>query len=485
MTTAQQYDAIIIGASRAAIYLGPALAQAGWRTAIIERDHLGGVCVNVGCTPTKTMAASARVAYAARRAAEYGVHAGPVSVDLAAVRSRKDDLVASLRMLPAAMIEQTAGLELVHGSARFVAPKTIEVDLAGGGRTTLTADTIVIDTGASPLVPPIPGLDSIPTLDSTTIMELDELPEHLIVLGGGYVGLEFGQMFARFGSRVTIVQRGPQLLSREDPDVAAEVARILREDGIEVLLETDAVAARRHEAGVELVVRSAGSERPITGSHLLIAGGRAPNTRELGLGTAGVRVDARGFVEVNEFLESSVPGIYAMGDVRPGPAFTHAAFDDFRILRANLLDGARASARGRIVPYTVFIDPQLGRIGLTETEAQAQGRTVRVAKLPMDYPGPTRARELGETRGMMKVVVDADSDQILGAAILNVEGGEVVAVLQVAMLGRLPYTAIRDAIFSHPTLTESLNDLLMAMDVPMPAARSMVGDEAASLRPVA
>jgi pyruvate/2-oxoglutarate dehydrogenase complex dihydrolipoamide dehydrogenase (E3) component len=254
-----------------------------------------------------------------------------------------------------------------------------------------------------------------------------------------------------------------------------------------VLLETDAVAARRHEAGVELVVRSAGSERPITGSHLLIAGGRAPNTRELGLGTAGVRVDARGFVEVNEFLESSVPGIYAMGDVRPGPAFTHAAFDDFRILRANLLDGARASARGRIVPYTVFIDPQLGRIGLTETEAQAQGRTVRVAKLPMDYPGPTRARELGETRGMMKVVVDADSDQILGAAILNVEGGEVVAVLQVAMLGRLPYTAIRDAIFSHPTLTESLNDLLMAMDMPMPmpAATSMDRDEAALLRPVA
>jgi pyruvate/2-oxoglutarate dehydrogenase complex dihydrolipoamide dehydrogenase (E3) component len=487
MTTKQRYDAIIIGASRAAIYLGPTLARAGWHTAIIERDHLGGVCVNVGCTPTKTMAASARVAYVARRAAEYGVHVGPVSVDLTAVRRRKDDLVARLRMLPAGMIEQTDGVELVHGRARFASSKSVEVELDGGGRSTLSADTIVIDTGASPLMPSIPGLDSIPTLDSTTIMELNELPEHLIVLGGGYIGLEFGQMFRRFGSRVTIVQRGPQLLSREDPDVAAKVASILREDGIEVLLEADAVAARRHKAELELVVRTAGSEQPIAGSHLLVAGGRTPNTRELDLAAVGIRTDARGFVEVDEYLESSVPGVYAMGDVRPGPAFTHAAFDDFRILRANLLDGARASTRGRVVPYTVFIDPQLGRIGLTEREAQAQGRHVRVATLPMDYPGPTRARELGETRGMIKVVVDADTDQILGAAVLNVEGGEIVSVLQVAMLGKLPYTAIRDAIFSHPTLTESLNDLFMAMDMPMPmpAPRSADSGDEEALLPVA
>jgi pyruvate/2-oxoglutarate dehydrogenase complex dihydrolipoamide dehydrogenase (E3) component len=468
MTSTLEYDALIIGASRAAIHLGPALAQAGWRTAIIERDHLGGVCVNVGCTPTKTMVASARVAYQARRAAEYGVHTGTVSVDLAEVRRRKDYLVEKLRRLPEAMLEQVKGLHLVHGEARFIAPRTLEVRLNGGGTAALSARVIVIDTGATPSMPSIPGLATVPTLDSTSIMELDTLPQHLVVLGGGYIGLEFGQMFRRFGSRVTIVQRGAQLLSREDPDVAHEVARILRGEGIEVLLSAETVSVGPFERGIELRVRTSEGEGTIRGTHLLVAGGRVPNTPGLGLETAGVRVDGRGFVEVNDRLETSVPGVYAMGDVRRGPAFTHAAFDDFRILRANLLHGAGASTAGRIVPYTVFIDPQLGRVGLTETQARAQGRSIRVARLPLDYPGPTRARELGETRGLLKVVVDADSDQVLGAAILGVEGGEVAAVVQVAMLGGLPYTTIRDAIFSHPTFTESLNDLFMAMDMPMP-----------------
>jgi pyruvate/2-oxoglutarate dehydrogenase complex dihydrolipoamide dehydrogenase (E3) component len=465
MSTTDDYDAIIIGASRAAIFLGSALARAGRRTALIERDHLGGTCVNVGCTPTKTMVASARVAYMAKRSAEYGVHTSAVSVDLREVRRRKDELVTMVRALPEGLIDQTENLDLVAGQARFLSPHTVEVRLNRGGTRNLVSGTIVINTGAKTYMPPIPGLASVPTLDSTSIMELDQLPEHLIVVGGGYIGLEFGQMFRRFGSRVTIVQRGRQLLNREDADIAEEVVRILRAEGIDVLLSTSAVGAGQTDDGIRLTVETPEGEVSLVGSNLLMAGGRVPNTDELDLDAAGVNRTARGLVEVDAQLETSVPGVYAMGDVRPGPAFTHAAFDDYRILRANLLEGGAATTTGRVVPYTVFIDPQLGRIGLTETEAQAQGRNIRVAKLPMDYPGPTRARELGETRGLMKAVVDADTDQVLGAAILSSEGGEVAAVLQVAMIGRLPYTALRDGIFSHPTFTEALNDLFTALDV--------------------
>jgi pyruvate/2-oxoglutarate dehydrogenase complex dihydrolipoamide dehydrogenase (E3) component len=299
-------------------------------------------------------------------------------------------------------------------------------------------------------------------------MELDTLPEHLMVLGGGYVGLEFGQMFSRFGSQVTIVQQGNQLLEREDPDVAEEVAKILREDGIDVLLEaTTLVVERTGEGAIRLTVKTPLAERRITGSHLLVVTGRVPNSEGLNLEAAGVRTDDRGFVQVNERLETDTAGIYAFGDVKGGPAFTHIAFDDFRILRANILMGGNATMAGRLVPYTVFMDPQLARVGLSETEALAQGRNIRVAKLPMGYMGPTRPQELSETRGFMKAIVDADNQQILGATILGIEGGEIMAVLQVAMMGNLPYTAIRDGIFTHPTLAELLNDLFMSMDMPM------------------
>ncbi len=423
MATTRKFDAIIIGASRAAIFLGQALAQAGRRTALVEREYLGGTCINVGCTPTKTMVASARVAYLARRAADYGVYTGPVTVNLAEVRQRKNDLVDTLRTLPMGLIEQIEDLDLMMGEASFTGPTSVHVRSNDDTITQLTANTIIIATGSRPAMPPIPGLNEVPTLNSTSIMDLDTIPEHLLVLGGGYIGLEFSQMFRRFGSRVTILDIQPQLLAREDPDVAEEVAKILREDGIEVLLEANTMQAEQTEAGqVQLAIKTPGGERVLTGSHLLVGAGRVPNSDRLNLEAAGVQTDERGFIQVNEHLETNISGIYALGDVKGGPAFTHIAFDDFRILRTNLLMGGNATTIGRLVPYTVFIDPQLGRVGLSETEARAQGRNIRVAKLPMNYFGPSRARELNETRGFMKAIVDADTDQILGAAILGVEG---------------------------------------------------------------
>lgn len=467
MTKLKKYDVIIIGASRAAIFLGQAFAQAGQRTALVEREYLGGTCINVGCTPTKTMVASARVAYLARRAAAYGVHTGPVTVNLAEVQQRKNSLVDELRNFPLGLIEQSEGLDLIMGEAGFTGPSSVQVRALDDTISELTADTIIIATGGRPAMPSIPGLSSVPTLNSTSILDLDTIPEHLILLGGGYLGLEFGQMFRRFGSRVTIMDILPQLMVQEDPDVAEEVTKILREDGIEVVLEANTRQVKQTEAGqVQLDIKTPKGERVLTGSHLLVVAGRVPNTNSLNLEAAGVRTDERGFVQVNEYLETNISGIFALGDVKGGPAFTPIAFDDFRILRTNLLMGGNATTKGRLVPYTVFIDPQLGRVGLSETQARAQGRNIRVAKLPMDYMGPTRAREVGETRGFMKAIIDADTDQILGAAILGLEGGEIMTVLEVAMMGKLPYTAIRDGIFAHPTLAESLNDLFMMMDMP-------------------
>ena len=458
-----RYDAIIIGAGQAGGPLAGEFARAGWKTALVEREHVGGTCVNEGCTPTKTMVASARVAYLARRAADYGVETGPVTIDMRKVRQRKRDIVESFRGGSRRRIESTEGLDLMMGEGRFSGPKTIEVRLNDGGTRRLEADTIVINTGTRARIPSLPGLDTAPYRDSTSIMELDAVPEHLLIIGGGYIGLEFGQMFRRFGSHVTIVQRGAKLLTREDPDVAEEVAAILREDGIEVLLESEPVRAGKTTMGeIELVVRTPEGERILVGSHLLVAVGRVPNTDRLNLGAAGVEVDGRGFVRVNDRLETNVPGVYALGDVKGGPAFTHISYDDYRILRSNLLEGGGATTAGRLVPYAVFVDPQLGRVGLSEQEAEAQGLAYRVAKIPMTWVA--RALETDETRGLMKAIVDGDSGQILGAAILGIEGGEVMSVLQMAMMGGVPYMAIRDGVFAHPTLSESLNNLFMALD---------------------
>ena len=459
----ETFDAIIVGAGQSGDPLARALAGAGKRVAIIERDAVGGTCINRGCTPTKTMIASARVAYLARRGADYGVLAGPVTVDMGKVRQRKRDIVTSFRSGDEKHLAGTEGVTLVYGEGRFAGPKTVEVAPNGGGLArTLTAAQIFLNTGARPTVPPIDGLDGVPYLDSTSIMELDTVPDHLVILGGSYIALEFGQMFRRFGSRVTVIEKSDHLLGHEDPDVAEEMAKILAEDGIEIHTGAQATRVSATPNGVSLTVKAGDGKRAVAGSHLLVAVGRTANTDALNLEAANIETDETGHIKTNERLETTAEGVWALGDVKGGPQFTHISYDDFRILRANLLQGGSRTTSDRPVPYTVFTDPQLGRVGMTETEAKAGGKNIKVAKLPMT--GVARALETDETRGFMKAVVDADTGQILGAAILGVDGGEVMAVLEVAMMGKLPYTALRDATLAHPTLAESLNNLFMTLD---------------------
>jgi pyruvate/2-oxoglutarate dehydrogenase complex dihydrolipoamide dehydrogenase (E3) component len=372
-------------------------------------------------------------------------------------------MVDSFRNSNLRRIEATDGLDLIAGEASFTGQKALAVRTNDNQDLELGADNVFINAGARPANPPIEGLDNVPALNSTSIMELDVLPEHLLVLGGSYVGLEFAQMFRRFGSEVTVVELGGQLMGREDADIAEAVAGILREDGIEVLLEAKTrLAAQDDTTKILLTVDTSEGERTLEGTHLLVAAGRPPNTETLNLGAAGIETDRRGFIKANECLETSVPGVYALGDVKGGPAFTHISYDDFRIIRTNLLEGGSATIADRPVPYTMFTDPQLGRIGLSEQDAREQGRDVRIATIPMTYV--TRAVEMGETRGFMKAVVDAETAQILGCAVLGIEGGEIMAMIQIAMMGNLPYTLLRDAVFAHPTLSESLNTLFSSVE---------------------
>ena len=462
MPEIEQFDAIVIGSGQAGNPLAKALAKAGKKTAVIESKHVGGTCVNEGCTPTKTMIASARVAYLANRGADYGVHTGPISIDMERIRERKRAIVKSFREGSEKGLKATDCDSPIMGEASFAGRKLVRVACNEGGERLLAAELIFLNTGLRSAVPRIDGLAEVPYLDNASVMELGEVPEHLIVLGGGYIGLEFGQLFRRLGSAVTIIQSRARLLTGEDDDVADAVRRILEEDGIEVLLNASATSVRKSDGGIAVTVKTGNGEHGVAGSHLLLAVGRVPNTERLNLPVGGVETDERGYIRVDDFLETTAPGVYALGDVKGGPAFTHVSYDDYRVAVANVLEGKRVSIAGRMVPYTLFIDPELGRIGITEAQAREQGRRIRVAKMPAT--SIARALEIDETRGMLKIVVDAETEQILGAAMLAVEGGEMASMVQIAMMGKLPYPALRDAIWSHPTWSEALNNLLFKFE---------------------
>jgi pyruvate/2-oxoglutarate dehydrogenase complex dihydrolipoamide dehydrogenase (E3) component len=450
------YDAIVIGSGQAGNPLSQKLADHGWTVALIERDHLGGTCINTGCTPTKTMMASAQVAYYARNAGKWGVRAGEVSVDLSRVVARKDAVVDQWRSGLMTKVENRKTMQLHRGQARFTGPHQVRV-----GDEVLDSERIFINTGARPDVPRLDGLAGIDYLDNAGIMRLSEVPEHLLVLGGGYIGLEFGQMFRRFGSRVTIVHRQNQILPREDADVAVALQQALEGEGIRFVLNATTTRAEKVVGGVALTVQAGNFTESLQGSHLLIATGRRPNTDDLGLADAGVQTDQRGFVRVNNRLETSVASVWALGDVKGGPAFTHISYNDYQIVYANLIEGKSLTIDHRVVPYAVFTDPQLGRVGLTETEARAAGRRLKVGKIPMAWVA--RAIERDETAGLMKLVVDADTDRILGAAILGSEGGELVQILHAVMLADAPYTLLKGAIYIHPTLAEGFWSLMEAV----------------------
>jgi len=463
MPTDKQYDAIIVGSGQGGNPLAVKLAVSGWKTALVEKEHIGGSCVNVGCSPTKTMEASARVAHLAGRAQDYGVHFdGDVRMDMEKVRQRKRDIVTSFSQGDRAKLERK-GVDIFMGEACFTGPKEIEITLNEGATQRISGDKIFIDTGTRPNVPEIEGLDSCSALTNETIMELDSVPEHLVVIGGGYVGCEFGRMFNRFGSKVTIIESCPHLFCREDQDVAEAVQEIFRNDGIRIVLEGTVSRAAQDSDGIfHLTVNTDKGQEVISGTHLLVAAGRTPNTDMLNLETAGIETDDRGYIKSDEKLRTTAPDIFVIGDVKGGPAFTHIAYDDYRVIKANLLEGADVTISDRMVPYVVFIDPQLGRVGLTEGEAEEKGLSFKTVKMPMTHVA--RALETDETQGFLKALVDKETGRILGFAALCADGGELMAVVQMAMVGGLTYRDLRNMIFAHPTLAESLNSLFGLVD---------------------
>lgn len=459
MSAIETCEVIVLGGGKGGKTLATELGHQGVRTAMIEQsaDMIGGSCINVACIPTKTLIASARAAHAARQMGTFGVRTGEVGVDWPAVRQRAEGVVSAMRAMNRKNFTTAPTLDFILGTGRFTGPHTIEVRESGGAIRQLTAGKIFINTGTHPAQPKIPGLDVAGVLNSETIQRVDRLPRHLVVLGGSYVALEFAQMFRRFGSEVTVVERGAQLLSREDPDVADALAGILRDEGIDLRLNCIVERIERDADGVNVLASSAGKAVRAAGSHVLAALGRTPNTADLNLAAAGVETDARGFVKVNERLETSVRGIWALGDVNGGPEFTHASLDDYRIVRANVFDGGKRTTRERLIPFTLFMEPELARVGLTEKEARQQGREIRVAKLPV--AAIPRAKTMSESRGFIKAVIEAKTNRILGCTILSVEAGEMLGTIHLAMLAGLPYTALRDAAFAHPTMVEGFNNL--------------------------
>jgi pyruvate/2-oxoglutarate dehydrogenase complex dihydrolipoamide dehydrogenase (E3) component len=452
----ERYDAIVIGGGQAGGPLVHKLAGHGWKVAFIEREHLGGSCINYGCTPTKTMIASAKVAQQARRSAEYGVHTGDISVNMAAVVRRKNEIVIPRRESQEKAARENENITLIYGEASFSGPHQITV----GGHE-LESDKIFINTGTRAEIPAVDGIQRVDILTNKTIIDLDHVPEHLVVLGANYVGLEFGQMFRRFGSQVTILDVHERIASREDHDISQALQEALAAEGIRFLLETQASQVERDASGrLRLWYRngSDATEEVIEGSHLLAAVGRVPNTDALHLERAGIRQKEDGFVWVDEYLETNVPGVYAMGDVKGGPMFTHLSYNDYQIVYHNLFHENKMTWRDRIVPYTLYTDPELGRVGLTEQQAREQGMHIRVGKISMDKVA--RAVERGETRGLMKIVIDARTEQIVGASILSAEGGELVQTLMALMLAKAPWTVLKEAVFIHPTLTEGFYSLM-------------------------
>jgi pyruvate/2-oxoglutarate dehydrogenase complex dihydrolipoamide dehydrogenase (E3) component len=455
------YDAIVIGAGQGGA-LAKHLARAGKKTALIERRWLGGSCINWGCTPTKTMIASARIAHLTRRAGDFGVITASPQIDFRRIRQRKRDIVTDFRGEYEKNVNFIDNLDVLCGEACFCDANILEIKPQNGAAQQVQAEIIIIATGTCPKTPPIPGLAECGYLTPETLMEMEEVPEHLVILGGGNIAVEFAQMFRRFGAQVTILQQDQQLLKREDADVAQCIQDILRDEGIRILLQSEATQIASDGKVLSVTVNTKKDIQTINGSHLLLAAGQMPNTKMLHPEKAGIAMDKKFYIRVNDSLETNVPGIYAMGDVKGGPAFTHIAYDDTRILRANLLHGKNETTKDRLVPYVIFTDPQLGRVGLTEKAAREKGYRIRVAKLPLGETA--RGLETGETKGFLKAIVNADNNQILGGAIIAAEGGEVMAVLQMAMRAKLPYPALRDGIFAHPTLAESFNNLFLKME---------------------
>jgi pyruvate/2-oxoglutarate dehydrogenase complex dihydrolipoamide dehydrogenase (E3) component len=449
-----EWDAIIIGSGQAGVPLATKLAGSGKRVLLVERGEAGGTCVNTGCTPTKTMIASARAAHVARTSGRLGVHAAGVTVDLAAVVQRKDDIVRQWREGVLRKLERTENLTLLRGHARFVGDRTIAVD---GDRH--RAATVVIDVGARPAVPPIPGLDAVQWLDNATVMELRTPPAHLVVLGGGYVGCEFAQMFRRFGSEVTVVDRGEHLMNREDPEISGALEQAFQGEGIR--LELGAKVERVSRSGDGVALEVAGG-RELRGSHLLVAAGRRPNTDDLGCDAAGIRVDGRGFVEIDDRYQTSAPGVYAVGDVTGEPQFTHVAWDDHRILFELLTGRSQRGPGGRAIPYTAFTDPQVAGVGLREREAREKGIRCEVATIPFGHVA--RAIEVDERAGVLKVLVDPETERVLGAAIVGAEAGELIHVFVVLIQARASVRAIVDAEFVHPTFAEGIQSVVMSLD---------------------
>ena len=452
----ERYELLVLGSGEGGKYLAWHMAKMGVRTAVAERKLIGGSCPNTNCLPSKNEIWSAKVAELVGHADRFGMVTGPTAVDMRKVLARKRQMVDGLIAMHLDNYK-ASGAELIMGAGRFIAPRIIEVKLNAGGTRVLTGDRVVLNLGTHATIPDVPGLGAAAPLTNVEALELDRLPDHLVVVGGGYVGLELAQAYRRFGSSVTILEAGPQLAAREDPDVATAILEILRDEGITVHLGAELLAVQgRSGEGVTLQLGRPAGEQKIDCSDVLVAAGRTPNTAGIGLELAGVALDPHGFVAVNDRLETSAPAVWAIGECAGSPQFTHASFDDFRVIRENLAGGQR-STRDRLIPYCVFTDPPLARVGLSEKDARQRGIAFRVAKLPI--VAVLRSRTTSETRGFMKALVEADGDRILGFAMLGAEAGEVMAVIQTAMLAGMPYTGLRDAIIAHPTMAEGLVSL--------------------------